>query len=137
MAPRHLLAPLLLAALAAAPLAPPLRRPHAFELFVLRVGGNHVVLPIFLLHDGRDANGALQILKLDPAYGQHHDLQYLVGNRLEGVAWCQRAHKVPCIPDPSHTGWIDDDCRLWQLPGAALDDPSDRYSFHYESELRH
>ena len=49
--------------------------PGTPKLLVLRSRRHNVVFPIFLLYDGRNANGRLPFLKLDLTHGQHHDLR--------------------------------------------------------------
>ena len=52
------------------------------ELPVFRAGRGDLVHAVLLLHDGRDADGAVQIFQLDAAHGQHHHLQHACGESL-------------------------------------------------------
>ncbi len=60
------------------------------QLLLQRAGRHHLVLPVLLLHHGRDANGQVQVLQLDAAYGEHHHLQQPVGHRAARMARRQR-----------------------------------------------
>ncbi len=53
-----------------------------------RPGRNDVVFSIFLLHDGRHANGEIRLCVVDVAHGEHHYFQHDVGldiARMEGI----------------------------------------------------
>ena len=101
--------------------APTAARSHAVQLLLLRAGRDHLVLPVLLLHHGRNADGTLQVLELDAAHGQHHHLQYAVGYRAQGVEWHRTTHEVAGGLQPSCSGGLDYDCRLRQLSGNHAD----------------
>jgi triosephosphate isomerase len=73
----------------------PTRRPKKPPLLAnypaVRAGRHGLVLPVLLLHDGREPDGQVRLLQLDPAHGQHHHLRHPVGLRLQGVARQVRA----------------------------------------------
>src|ERR1039457_3924032 len=87
------------------------------ELFLLGAGGNHVVLPIFLLHDGRNADGEVQVLQLDAAHGEHHYLQQPVGHRAARVARDERTDEDVADGGAGGAGGVDDDCGVRELFG--------------------
>ncbi len=85
----------------------------------------HVVHAVLLLHHGRNPNGAIQVLQLDPAHGQHHHLQHAVGGRLARMAgkqqknaradhgWHRRAdsfHRDRWVRQQAGAGRVAGDC---------------------------
>ena len=54
----------------------------SFNYFFSALAGDYLVFPVFLLHDGRNADGPLQVFKLDAAHGKHNDVRA----RLWGIA---------------------------------------------------
>src|SRR5271157_432109 len=91
--------------------------PPVLELPILRPGGHDLVLPVFLLHHGRDPDGTVQVLELDSAHGQHHDLQHPLGNRAAGMGGNQPAHQASRRSYPARAHRFDRDHRLRQLAG--------------------
>ncbi|MGA8346391.1 MAG: L-rhamnose/proton symporter RhaT [Isosphaeraceae bacterium] len=87
------------------------------ELPILRPGGHDLVLPVFLLHHGRDPDGTVQVLELDSAHGQHHDLQHPLGNRAAGMGGNQPTHLASRRSYPARAHRFDRDHRLRQLAG--------------------
>ncbi len=79
----------------------------ALELFFLRACRDHLVFPVFLLHDGRNADGPLQIFQLDAAHGQHHYFQHAMGNRAEGMARSRRANESAGGAESLCSGRVD------------------------------
>ena len=61
------------------------RVPMLTNYSALRSGRHDLVLPVLLLHHGRNPDGPLQIFQLDAAHGQHHHLQQPVGHRTKGM----------------------------------------------------
>ena len=60
-----------------------------------RAGRHDLVLPVLLLHDGRDADGQVRLRQLDAAHGQHHHLQHDVGLDLhEWKGSSKKAHRL-------------------------------------------
>src|SRR5579864_4859442 len=90
---------------------------HAAQLSALRPGWHDMVLPVLLLHDGREPNGPLCLLQLDAAHGQHHYLQQPLGNRIQGVARRGQPRGITARSGIVSPGRIDCDCRLRQLLG--------------------
>ena len=87
------------------------------ELRLLRSGGHDLVLPVFLLHDGRDPDGTVQVLELDAAHGQHHDLQHPLGNRAARMGGNQPVHQASRRSHSTRAHRFDRDHRLRQLAG--------------------
>ena len=65
----------------------------AAQLSALRARGHRLVLPVLLLHHGREPNGSVRLLQLDVAYGQHHHLWHAVGIRVQGVGAITTQHQ--------------------------------------------
>ena len=76
------------------------RRPgaDAAQLPVQRTCRRGVVSAVLLLLDGRDADGRLQILQLDAPHGEHHHLQFALGDRAEGVGGKQPFNEADTLP---------------------------------------
>ena len=89
--------------------------PNGVQLFFFSHRRNHVVLAIFLLHHGREPNGPVQVFKLDAAHGEHHHLQYAMGNWPEGMEGHEPSHKVSGRPQPSSSCRLDGSCRIRKL----------------------
>ena len=88
-------------------------RPDAEQLFLLRLGRRDLVFSILFLHDGRDADGPVPILELDHPYGQHHHLQLVVGDRLEGMEGEQPVHEDAAFPGFGDPHPVDRHRGLW------------------------
>jgi hypothetical protein len=91
------------------------RSPLLVNLPAVRRGRHGLVLPVLLLHDGREPDGPVRLLQLDPPHGLDHHLRHPVGLRLprmEGRKTCRQEHGMG-RRWPPHSG--DDRHRLWQL----------------------
>ena len=71
------------------------RAPMLQQLPLLRAGRHHLVLPVLLLHHGRDADGQVRLRQLDAAHGQHHHLQHHVGLDLPRMERLQQEGPPP------------------------------------------
>ena len=65
----------------------------------VRARGYGLVLPVLLLHHGREPDGPLPLFELDPPHVQHHYFRGALGPRPAGVAW-----REPAQPGPSDGG---------------------------------
>ena len=93
----------------------PLRAPMLPNYFFSAAGGNNVVHAVFLLHHGRNADGALQVLELDAAHGQHHHLQHSVGHCAQRVERCWSQNEAPRGLEPAGIGSLHRGRRLRKL----------------------
>ena len=90
--------------------------------FFSRPGRHHLVHAVLLLHHGRDPDGRVQVLELDPAHGQHHHLQHALGHRPARMEGEQQADAHADRHRPGCAVRLDDHRRLRQLPeGVAAD----------------
>ncbi len=91
--------------------------PMLRNYFLTRLGRSHLVHAVLLLFDGRDADGQIRLLKLDPAHGEHHNFQLALGDCAEGMERKQRIHQVPVVAGSRHAGFLHGHRGLRQLFG--------------------
>jgi hypothetical protein len=96
--------------------APPLLRNYASG----RARWHALVLPVFLLHDGREPDGTLRLLVVDAAHGVDHPVLDTVGLRAEGVAGRECAHAPARVDRHRCAGRLDRHHRRGQLPVAVV-----------------